>query len=121
MKLKRNDILLILGLILAAGLMWFFFRPGEAGAAAVVTQDGKEIRRINLATNQEITIASENGYNSLLIENGEISVNDADCGDHTCIHTGRISREGEQIVCLPHRLVIEVVGGEAPELDASTH
>jgi len=121
MKIKRNDILLILGLLLAAGLMWLFFRPGEAGAAAVVTQDGKEIRRIDLSIDQEITVAVENGYNTLLIENGEIFVSDADCGDHTCIHTGRISHEGEQIVCLPHKLVIEVVGGEAPELDASTH
>ena len=41
MKLKRNDILLILGLLLAAGLMWFFFRPGEAGAAAVIMQNGQ--------------------------------------------------------------------------------
>ena len=121
MKLKRNDILLILGLMLAAGFMWFFLRPGEAGAAAVITQDGTEIRWIDLSMDQEITIEAEGGYNSLLIENGQISVSDADCGDHTCIHTGRISREGEQIVCLPHRLVIEVISGEAPELDASTH
>ena len=121
MKLKRNDILLILGLLLAAGLMWFFFRPGEAGAAAVIMQNGKEIRRIDLTTDQELTIAAENGYNTLLVENGTISVSDADCGDHTCIHTGRISREGEQIVCLPHKLVIEIAGGEASELDASTH
>lgn len=121
MKLKRNDILLILGLLLAAGLMWFFFRPGETGATAVVTQNGNEIRRIDLSADQEITISAENGYNTLLIKNGEISVSDADCGDHTCIRTGRISREGEQIVCLPHKLVIEIIGGEAPELDASTH
>lgn len=121
MKLKRYDIPLILCLLLAAGLMWFFFRPGEAGTCAVVTQNGKEIRQIDLSADQEITIAAENGYNTLLIQNGTISVSDADCGDHTCIHTGRISHEGEQIVCLPHKLVIEVIGGETPELDASTH
>lgn len=121
MKLKRNDILLTLCLLLAAGLMWFFFRPGEIGVSAVVTQNGKEVRRIDLSIDQEITITEEHGYNTLLIRSGEISVSDADCGDHTCIHTGTISHKGEQIVCLPHKLVIEIVGGEAPELDASTH
>ena len=74
MKLKRNDILLILCLLLAAGLTWFFFRPGEVGASAVVTQNGKEVRQLDLSTDQEITIAAENGYNTLLIENGSISV-----------------------------------------------
>ena len=121
MKPKKNDLLLILLLLAAAAVMWFFFRPGAEGAYAVVTQDGKEIRRIDLAFEQEITIEREDGYNTLIIENGGICVSDADCGDHTCIHTGRISREGEQIVCLPHELVIEVIGGEEAELDASTH
>ena len=38
---------------------------------------------------------------------------EANCGDHTCVRMGRISRAGEAIVCLPHRLVVEIVGGEA--------
>ena len=121
MKQKRNDILLILSLLLAAGAIWLFFRPGETGATAVITQNSKEIRRLNLSTDQEITIEAEGGYNTLLVANGEISVIDANCGDHTCIHTGSVSRQGEQIVCLPHKLVIEITGGETPELDASTH
>ena len=121
MKLKRNDILLVLILLFTAGLLWFLLRPGETGSTAVVRQDGNEIRRIDLSVDQEFTITTGIGYNTLLIENGEISVIDANCGDHTCIHTGRISHQGEQIVCLPHRMVIEVVDGETPELDASTH
>lgn len=122
MKLKKNDILLILILLAAAAVMWLFFRPGGAGSYAVVTQNGREIRRIDLSLDQTVEIPSDDhGYNTLVIEQGSIYVSDANCGDHTCIRTGRISRTGEQIVCLPHGLVIEISGGDAPQLDASTH
>ena len=122
MKLKKNDLLLIICLILAAGLMWFFLRPGEVGSYAVVTQNGSEIRRLNLSHDQTITIASQTGgWNTLVVSGGEVQITDANCGDHTCIRTGRISRTGQQIICLPHSLVIEVAGGNASDLDASTH
>ena len=42
---------------------------------------------------------------------------DANCGDHTCIRTGAVSRAGESIICLPHRLEIRVIGGEDSGVD----
>lgn len=122
MKLRKSDVMLILSLLLAAGLMWFFLRPGETGAYAVVTQNGSEIRRLDLSQEQTVTISSHTGgWNTLVVSSGSIHISDATCGDHTCVRTGRISRTGQQIICLPHNLVIEIIGGDAPELDASTH
>ena len=60
----------------------------------------------------------EGGYNVLEIEGGAAAVTEADCGDLTCVNTGAISREGESIVCLPYRLVVEITGGGAAEVDA---
>jgi hypothetical protein len=37
---------------------------------------------------------------------------DADCPDKLCEKTGKISKNGETIVCLPHRVVVEIQGGE---------
>ena len=34
----------------------------------------------------------------------------SDCDDHICEHMKAISRPGENIICLPHRLVITIVG-----------
>ena len=122
MKPKKNDILLILGLLLAAGLMWFFLRPGEPGAVVIVSQENGEVSRYSLSEDQTIELTgSMQGYNILVIEDGKAFISDANCGDHTCIHTGKISHEGEQIICLPHKLVIEVSGGGSSGLDASTH
>ena len=45
-------------------------------------------------------------YNILCIENGKARVAAASCPDLICVHTRSVSAKGEQIVCLPHRLII---------------
>ena len=40
---------------------------------------------------------------------------DADCPDKLCVKTGRISKTGETIVCLPHRVVVEIIGAAADD------
>lgn len=120
MKHWKRDALLILALLLCAAALWGIFRPGAPGAYAVVTIHGKEYARYPLSEDRNIPIGTED-YNILTISDGQAFISDANCGDHTCIHTGKIFREGEQIICLPHELVIEIIGGESTELDASTH
>lgn len=114
---KRNDLLLIAGLLLAAALVWVLVRPGGAGGWAVVTVDGAETARYPLDRDQTVTIGGE-AYNILRISGGEAAVIEANCGDHTCVRTGTVSREGETIVCLPHRLVVRIEGGGASGFDA---
>lgn len=122
MKQHKNDFLLIGGVLLLAVLIWLTVRPGDTGGYVVVSGAEGELLRETL--NQEFTTTlttEDGGYNTLVIENGAVYVSDADCGDQTCIRTGRISREGEQIVCLPHKLIIEIVGGGDAALDGTTH
>lgn len=120
MKNFKRDALLIFALLLCAAALWFFMRPSEPGAYAVVTVQGKEYARFSLAEDQTVTIGEE-AYNVLTIADGKAFISDANCGDHTCIHTGSISLQGEQIICLPHELIVEVIGGTDSDLDASTH
>ena len=58
------------------------------------------------------------GVTALLGET-QAAVAEANCGDHTCVRTGKISREGEVIVCLPHRLTVEIQGGAPAGFDAA--
>ena len=46
------------------------------------------------------------------VEPGAISVTAADCPDRVCVSQGRISQSGMPIACVPHRLVIQIEGGE---------
>lgn len=53
------------------------------------------------------------GYNLIRIADGSVSVVSADCHEQICVHHKPITGEGETIVCLPHRLVVEITGGKA--------
>lgn len=118
-KKRTYDLLLAAGILLLAGILYLFLRPGGSGAWAVVTVDGEEIARYDLSQNRTVTLGGEE-RNILQISGGAAAVIEANCGDHTCVRTGEISREGESIVCLPHRLMIRIEGGDPPAFDAET-
>lgn len=64
--------------------------------------------------------ASDTGtaeYNLFSCENGEIQMIQSSCPDLICVHHSPVSRAGENIVCLPHELVIEIIGAQESELD----
>ena len=122
MKQWKRDALLIVVILFLAALLWLFLRPGEQGAYAAIIQNGVEVERLSLARDRSITISTDNGgFNVLVVEDGTIYVYDANCGNHDCIRKGRIARTREQIACLPHGLVIEIIGGESSDIDAFTH
>ena len=116
----KRDALLIAALLLMSAALWLALRPGAEGAYAIITQHGDIIAEYPLSEDRSVTIGDD-AFNTITIADGTICVSDANCGDHTCVHTGKISREGERIICLPHALVIEISGSESIELDASTH
>ena len=66
----------------------------------------------------EFKIESETGYNILHIEDGQIWIHDASCPDRVCISQGKISYDGEIIVCLPNKMLIKIVdNNEDSEID----
>lgn len=117
--MRKNDLLLAGGALLAALVLYLFLRPGNPGAWAVVTVDGREVGRYALAQDRRITIGDDDAYNVLDISRGAAAVVEANCGDHTCVRTGAASRQGETIVCLPHRLTVRIEGGGEADFDAS--
>jgi hypothetical protein len=68
--------------------------------------------------NDEVKIESETGFNILHIEDGQIWIHDASCPDRVCISQGKISYDGEIIVCLPNKMLIKIVdNNEDSEID----
>ena len=103
-KIKR-DIMLIATLIIvcAAAFLIINFVVKKDGITAVVKVDGNIVYMLPLDKNASVTV---------VIENGTVYMKDADCPDKLCEKTGKISKNGETIVCLPHRVVVEIQGGE---------
>lgn len=109
---KADIILAVVLLILGFGSTALLYSSSEKGTEAVITLNGEHYKTVSLAIDSEFDVVTENGHNHIVIENNEIFVDDADCKNHDCMGFGRISKEGQIIVCLPHRLMIQIKGGE---------
>ena len=119
MKHKKDWILIgsFLGIALVAALCLHVFTA--QGTQVVATVDGQEVGRWLLSDSVDEVIETEEGRNHLVIEGGKASIVEADCPDGICVKQGTISRTGQTIVCLPHKLVIEITGkAEENGLDA---
>lgn len=117
----RNDLILIGALVFAALIfLGIFLLKSEGGDWAVVTLDGREVARYSLSKEGEYPIISgENSEhsNQLVIKDGKAAVTEANCPDGICVSHRAISRTGETIVCLPHKLVIHIETDKESELD----
>ncbi len=117
----RNDIILIGAFVFAALIfLGIFLLKSEGGDWAVVTVDDREIARYSLFEEGEYSIVSgENDeyINELVIKDGKAFVTEANCPDGICVSHRAISRTGETIVCLPHKLVIHIETDNDSEID----
>lgn len=109
----RNDILLVAVLLLLASLgALYLFLLRDTGEYIKVTVDGKLYGYYDLSEDhEEDIITGDDRHNRLVIRDGKASVETATCPDGICVDHRAIFREGESIVCLPHKVVITVVKG----------
>lgn len=112
--LKKADVALIVFLLLAGLGSWLAvgFSQGT-GSTVVLTVDGQPYASYSLAENQSISIDQAEAHNLIAIENGAVRMEESNCTGQQCVYQGSITHSGESIICLPHRIVIEITGEDA--------
>ena len=122
--MKKFDLIIIVSVLLISALTYIFmnFSAKSDTVYAVITIDGKEVQKITLDDPlQDITIENRYGTNKIEISSDGVSVVYSDCTSQTCVHTGKITRTGQIIACLPHHLMISLEGVyEEDSIDATT-
>lgn len=117
-KLKNDIVLAVVIVLLAtAGLLLFNLLKTE-GEYVSVKIDGVEKYRYSLEENIDTVIYSgeNNEYeNRLVVKDGVAYVSQANCPDKICVGHRAVSKVNESIVCLPHKLVVEITSSEAVE------
>ncbi len=112
--MKKRDLLwgfVLAGMFVLGSILWFLW--GRAvGTWAVIMQDGEELHRFPLAISREIKVEGEWGSNIVQISPEGIRVTEADCPDGLCQKQGLVTKKGVPIVCMPHKLMIEIIGGD---------
>lgn len=88
----------------------------QEGTVVEVIQYGVVVREIDLsAVKEEYTFELDwpgGGTNTVYVQPGRICISDADCPDKLCVSQGWLTDEAFPIVCLPHRLMIQVKNTE---------
>lgn len=117
--MKKRDGYLLVFFLAAAAVMAFFMkvRGKDAGERVVVTIDGAVMGEYRLSEDRTIDVENAFGVNRIVIKNGSAYMEAADCPDKYCITYQPISKTNESIICLPHRLVVQVEGAEDGEID----
>lgn len=139
--IKKNDLILaatILAIALAAALFIAFTK--EEGGKAVVMVNGQVYKTLPL--NEDIVLPIFSGgaagdeapvrdiqadgkggfsgdgyYNVLEIKGGKASMIEANCPDKLCVNHGSICYNHESIVCLPHKVMVQIRDGEESDID----
>ena len=106
------DILLVLFFVFCAAVLLFFQKNKEFGKMVIIYSDNEIIKEMPIDQNASLTISTDMGTNTVVVENNQAYVTDADCPDKRCEKQGAISDPGEVIICLPHKLIIEVSDGK---------
>ena len=112
--MKKKDLILGAGIIVIALAMLLVMQltRGEEGNQIQVTLDGKIYGTYSLSKDQTIEVKDGDFYNRIRIEDGKAYMEEADCPDRYCEEQGKISGHTQTIVCLPHKLVVEVLDNE---------
>jgi len=113
MKLKGGDYIIVFCAAFASiFLMLHFFAVSSEGRMVEIT--GKNyFASYPLNEVKSIDVPGPLGITRVEILNGEAWVSVSPCREKICIKMGKISRVGEQIVCLPNRVVVEIRGGKS--------
>ena len=113
--MKTRVILFLLLAAVAASAAWLLLRDGDTDApTARILRDGVLLEEIDLDQVDEpysFTLEDGSGANTVQVERGRIRISAADCPDQVCVKQGWISGGAVPIICLPHRLTIEIVDG----------
>lgn len=121
-RMTRGDFLAALSILVLAAVLTLALIPrGKQGLTVQVIRDGEVLlsRSLKELTGPvEIPVEGDYGLVLELSENS-VRVKETACPGQDCRHMGAITKAGQQIVCLPNRLVVTLQGDD-PSFDAMT-
>ena len=112
---KYDKLLICLSLLTALILYLLFGYVFSLGSASTVqiTVDGEiygEYKFSQITDEKIVDIKTEFGHNTVVIEKNGAYVSYADCPDKVDVHSGRITKPGQIIICVPNRLSVQILG-----------
>lgn len=120
--MKKNDVILGGGILVIALVLFLVMHltRNEAGNQIRIMVDGAVYGTYSLEKDQVIEVKEKDFYNRIRIQDGVAYMEEANCPDGYCEEQGKISGRTQTIVCLPHKLVVEVLDVDGLENDSTS-
>ncbi len=110
------NILIIVILVLTVVIVWRVVAThvGSTDEYVVLVHDGDgATTELPLGDDETYTFTTSKGTNIVVVEDGGVRVDEADCPNQDCVNQGTVNEVGRQIICLPHELWVEIVESDA--------
>ena len=120
--LTRNDRILIFSLVAIASFSFarLFFTSHE-GREVLVKVGNRPAQKFSLKMDKRINVEGEKGNVVIEVKEGRVRVVESSCFQKICVNTGWINKPGQNIICLPNKVLVTIEGKESPEVDAVSY
>ena len=115
--IKKLDIIIIIALLILSFIPTVILGISNnndfTGIYAEISVASEVIDTIyfqDLEEEKHIPIITKYGENIIHASKDGIYMEEADCPDQVCLRDGTISKVGQSLVCLPHKLIVEIKG-----------
>lgn len=100
------------------------YTASDAGDAvttlyAVIQNSEGFYQVLSLGEDATVTVTGSLGTNIIEVANGRVRCLESDCSNQTCVKQGWVSGRGQTVVCLPHKLIVQVVADPADAVPLS--
>lgn len=117
-KKRIRSIIILAGILLVSAVWLMIYGTKDTGGQVVITLGGEVIQEMPLNVDDSFLAGSKEGdYNLIVVENGKAYVSEVNCANQICKNSQSISKSGEVITCIPHRLVVTIISTKK-EVDA---
>ena len=104
-----------------AGSTYAASDAGDAAVAlyAVIQNSDGFYQVLSLGEDATVTVTGSLGTNIIEVANGRVRCLESDCSNQTCVKQSWVSGRGQTVVCLPHKLIVQVVADPADAVPLS--
>ena len=114
------DIALIVCLLAGSVAFWPFLQS-HGPSTVVVFRDDRCVEQVYpLATDKTFSIRGKEGPMTLSIRDNSVRVTESSCPLGICVQTGAIRSRGQQIVCAPNHVLVELETSAKSGIDGVT-
>jgi len=120
-RFSKFDLILVILVLFFSGFLIFRttynrVRQSAQPDKAVIYQDSHMLESVDLDKDSLFSIL--NGKMQIKVKHGKIRVAHADCPQHLCVNMGWIQYNGQSIVCVPNKILIEIKSAGPQFVDA---